>query len=67
MRFLFPSDYFNTKKVDEEYSEQVDCLRNIGLETSVISLEALSSGYSKIFSSARFRIKTNLSGLDDHS
>ncbi|TYQ24855.1 hypothetical protein PseudUWO311_17730 [Pseudanabaena sp. UWO311] len=49
MRFLFPSDYFNTKKVDEEYSEQVDCLRNIGFETSVISLEALSSGYSKIF------------------
>ena len=49
MRFLFPSDYFNAKKVDEAYSEQVDCLRNIGFETSVISLEALASGSAKIF------------------
>lgn len=49
MRFLFPSDYFNAKKVDEAYSEQVDCLRNVGFETSVIALEALSSGSSKIF------------------
>jgi len=49
VRFLFPSDYFNAKKVDEAYSEQVDCLRNIGFEVSVISLEALASGSSKIF------------------
>lgn len=49
MRFLFPSDYFNAKKVDEAFSEQVDCLRNIGFETSVISLEALASGSAKIF------------------
>lgn len=49
MRFLFSSDYFNPKKVDEAYSEQVDCLRNIGFETSVISLKALGSGSSKIF------------------
>lgn len=48
MRFLFPSDYFNPKKVDEAYSEQFDCLRNIGFETSVISLESLASGSSKI-------------------
>lgn len=50
MRFLFPSDYFNPKKVDEAYSEQADCLRNIGFETSVISLEALGSGSPKMFS-----------------
>jgi hypothetical protein len=43
MRFIFPSDYFNPKKVDEAYIEQVDCLRNMGFETSVISLEALAS------------------------
>jgi ATP-grasp domain, R2K clade family 3 len=49
VRFLFPSDYFNTKKVDEAFLEQVDCLRRVGFETSVISLEALSSGTSKIF------------------
>lgn len=48
MKFIFPSSYFNPKQVDEAYSEQVDCLRNIGFETSVISLEALVSGSSKI-------------------
>lgn len=47
MRFLFPSDYFNTKKVDSAYSELFCCLRNIGFEASIISLEALASG--KIF------------------
>jgi hypothetical protein len=48
MRFIFPSNYFNPKQVDESYSEEFDCLRNIGLETSVISLESLTSGTSKI-------------------
>jgi ATP-grasp domain, R2K clade family 3 len=48
MRFLFPSSYFNSKQVDEAYSAEVDCLRNLGFETSVISLEALVSGSSKI-------------------
>jgi hypothetical protein len=36
VRFLFPSDYFNSKKIDEAYSEQADCLQNIGFETSVL-------------------------------
>lgn len=49
MRFLFPSDYFNPKKVDEAYLEQVSCLQNIGFTTSVISLENLASGSIKIF------------------
>lgn len=49
MRFLFPCDYFSAKKADEAYFEQVDCLRNMGFETSVISLEALASGTPKIF------------------
>lgn len=49
MRFLFPSDYFNSKKVDEAYLEQVGCLQNIGFKTSVICLEALVSKSSKIF------------------
>ncbi len=48
MRFIFPSNYFNPKQVDEGYSEELDCLRDIGLETSVISLESLTSGTSKI-------------------
>jgi hypothetical protein len=48
MRFLFPSDYFNPKQVDEAYSEQVGCLQNVGFEASVISLEALASGSAKI-------------------
>jgi hypothetical protein len=48
VRFLFPSDYFNTKKVDEAFLEQVSCLRSVGFETSTISLDALASGTSKI-------------------
>lgn len=49
MRFFFPSDYFNPKKVDEAYLEQVNCLQNIGFETSVICLETLGSKSVKIF------------------
>lgn len=49
LRFVFPSDYFNPKKVDEAYGEQANCLRDIGFEISVISLETLASGESRIF------------------
>ncbi|WP_330486222.1 ATP-grasp domain-containing protein [Tumidithrix elongata] len=48
MRFLFPSDYFNPKKPDEGFLEQVECLHREGFETSVISLETLGVGTSKI-------------------
>jgi hypothetical protein len=48
VRFLFPSDYFNTKKVDEAFLDRVTCLRSVGFETSVISLDALASGTSNI-------------------
>jgi ATP-grasp domain, R2K clade family 3 len=49
MRFIFPSNYFDRKQVDEAYAEEFNCLRDIGLETSVISIESLSLGTSKIF------------------
>ncbi len=49
MRLLLPSDYFNPKQVDEAYAEQANCLGQIGVETSAIALEALSSGSAKIF------------------
>jgi ATP-grasp domain, R2K clade family 3 len=48
MRFLFPSDYFNPKQVDEAYSEQADCLRKMGFETSVIAIDALATGAYRI-------------------
>ena len=48
MIFLFPSDYFNPKKADAAYLEQVACMQNAGFATSVISLESLESGSSKI-------------------
>ncbi|MBD2504615.1 ATP-grasp domain-containing protein [Anabaena azotica] len=48
MIFLFPSDYFNPKKADTAYLEQVACMQNAGFETRVISLESLGSGSSKI-------------------
>jgi hypothetical protein len=49
MRFIFPSDYFNPKQVDAAYLEELACLRAIGLETSVVSIESLPSGTAKIF------------------
>jgi len=48
MHFLFPNDYFNPKQVDAAYLEQFTCLRNAGFTTSVISLELLESGSSRI-------------------
>lgn len=48
MHFLFPNDYFNPKQVDAAYLEQFNCLRNAGFATSVISLELLESGLSKL-------------------
>ncbi|MFL9454006.1 ATP-grasp domain-containing protein [Tolypothrix bouteillei VB521301_2] len=41
--FLFPSDYFNPKAVDEAFLEQAKSLQNAGFETAVISLESLST------------------------
>jgi hypothetical protein len=49
MKFIFPSDYFKCKQVDEAYLAEVNALQNVGFETSVISLEGLGSGSSKIF------------------
>jgi hypothetical protein len=48
MRFIFPSDYFNPKKADAAYLEQVACMQDAGFATSVVSLELLASGLSKI-------------------
>jgi hypothetical protein len=48
MHFLFPNDYFNPKQVDTAYLEQFNCFRNAGFATSVISLELLEPGSSKI-------------------
>ncbi|WP_295620190.1 ATP-grasp domain-containing protein [Chamaesiphon sp. GL140_3_metabinner_50] len=49
MRFLFPSDYFKTQRVDSAYTEQFDRLQASGCSTSVISLENLSLGVAKIY------------------
>jgi hypothetical protein len=49
MRFIFPSNYFDRKQVDEAYAEEFNCLRDIGFETSVISIESITSETSKIF------------------
>ncbi|WP_310481871.1 ATP-grasp domain-containing protein [Chamaesiphon sp. VAR_48_metabat_403] len=49
MRFLFPSNYFKPQRVDSAYTEQCDRLHKSGFDTSVISLENLSLGASKIY------------------
>lgn len=46
--FLFSSDYFNPKKVDEAFLAQATYLQNAGFSTSVISLELLGSDAAKI-------------------
>lgn len=48
MIFLFPSDYFNSKKIDEMYIDQAASLNNAGLNTAAISLESLGSNSPKI-------------------
>jgi hypothetical protein len=37
VRFLFPSDYFNPKKADAAYLEQVASMEDEGFVTSVVS------------------------------
>lgn len=48
MLFLFPSDYFNSKKIDEMYVEQAESLKNAGFNTAAICLESLASSSPKI-------------------
>lgn len=48
MIFLFPSDYFNSRKIDEIYVEQAESLKNAGFKTAAISLESLGSNSPKI-------------------
>ena len=50
LTFLFPSGYFNPKKIDEAYLTQALCLQNAGFSTSAISLESLGANSSKIIS-----------------
>ena len=46
--FLFPSDYFNPKQVDEMYLSQVASLSDVGFDTAAISLESLGNSSLKI-------------------
>jgi hypothetical protein len=48
MIFLFPSDYFNPKQVDEMYLEQAASLNKAGFNTAAICLESLGDNSPKI-------------------
>ena len=48
--FLFPSDYFNPKNIDEAYFTQAVCLRNLCFSTSALSLELLVVNSSNLIS-----------------
>ncbi len=48
MIFLFPSDYFNPKAVDEVLREQAVFLASSGFDTAILSLEFLSTSTPKI-------------------
>jgi hypothetical protein len=48
MIFLFPSDYFNPKQVDEMYIEQAASLDKAGFNTAAICLESVGDNSPKI-------------------
>ncbi|WP_138921074.1 hypothetical protein [Microcoleus vaginatus] len=48
MIFLFPSDYFNPKHIDEMYIDQAASLNNAGFSTAAICLESLGDNSPKI-------------------
>ena len=48
MIFLFPSDYFNPKQVDERYSEQAASLNKAGFNNAAICLEFFGDNSPKI-------------------
>ncbi len=47
--FLFPSDYFHPRRVDESYLAESIALQQAGFQTAVISLESLSSDLARIY------------------
>lgn len=49
MLFLFPSDYFNFKLVDEMYRLELQSLQKAGLATATISIESLDLGSPKVY------------------
>ena len=49
MRFLFPSDVINPKSPDAAFSDQIDAFRNVGFESSIVSLEYLQMGERKVY------------------
>jgi hypothetical protein len=48
MIFLFPSDHFNPKQVDEMYLDQAGSLNKAGFNTAAICLESLGDNSPKI-------------------
>ncbi len=48
MIFLFPGDYFNYKKVDDMYLDEMTSLQQAGFTTATISIESLSSPIPKV-------------------
>lgn len=48
MLFLFPSDYFNFKLVDEMYRLELQPLQKSGFATATISIESLDTGSPKV-------------------
>jgi hypothetical protein len=48
MLFLFPSDYFNFKLVDEMYRSELQSLQQAGFATATISIESLNTPAPKI-------------------
>jgi hypothetical protein len=48
MLFLFPSDYFNFKLVDEMYKSELQSIQEAGFATATISIESLATRSPKV-------------------
>jgi hypothetical protein len=48
MRFIFPSEPFNTKKPEAEFLDQIGAMCNAGFEISLIALEDLAEGNARV-------------------
>ncbi len=48
MNIIFPCDYFNNKKVDEDYLEEFNVANELGFNTMFINYEDLENGEIKL-------------------
>lgn len=44
MKFIYPADYFNVKKIDDAFASEAESLRSIGFEVDILTNKKLNKG-----------------------